>query len=264
MIVEIGHFAMILALIVAGAQTVLPAWGARSGDARLMAFAEPAALSQLALVLIAFLALTHAYVTSDFSVANVWANSHSAKPLVYRISGVWGNHEGSMLLWVLILALFGACVALFGGNLPSSLKANVLAVQGSIAFAFLLFIAITSNPFLRLDALPADGQGLNPILQDPALAIPSAAALRGLCRLLDVVLVCRRGPARRPHRAPPGRAGSGRGRSPPGSASRPASPWAPGGPTTSSAGAAGGSGIRSRTPPSCRGSPAPRCCTPPS
>jgi cytochrome c-type biogenesis protein CcmF len=170
-IVEIGHFAMILALIVAGAQTLLPAWGARSADARLMAFAEPAALSQLVLVLIAFLALMHAYVTSDFSVANVWANSHSAKPLVYRISGVWGNHEGSMLLWVLILALFGACVALFGGNLPSSLKANVLAVQGSIAFAFLLFIAATSNPFLRLDALPADGQGLNPILQDPALAI---------------------------------------------------------------------------------------------
>ncbi len=171
MIVEIGHFSMILALIVAGAQTVLPAWGARSGDARLMAFADPAALSQLALVLIAFLALAYAYVTSDFSVANVWANSHSAKPLVYRISGVWGNHEGSMLLWVLILALFGACVAVFGGNLPSSLKANVLAVQGSIAFAFLLFIAITSNPFLRLDVLPADGQGLNPVLQDPALAI---------------------------------------------------------------------------------------------
>jgi cytochrome c-type biogenesis protein CcmF len=171
MIVEIGHFAMILALVVAGAQTVLPAWGARSGDARLMTFAEPAALSQLALVLIAFLALAYAYVTSDFSVANVWANSHSTKPLVYRISGVWGNHEGSMLLWVLILALFGACVALFGGNLPSSLKANVLAVQGSIAFAFLLFIATTSNPFLRLDTLPADGQGLNPILQDPALAI---------------------------------------------------------------------------------------------
>ena len=171
MIVEIGHFSMILALIVAGAQTILPAWGARAGDARLMAFAAPAALSQLALVLIAFLALAYAYVTSDFSVANVWANSHSAKPLVYRISGVWGNHEGSMLLWVLILALFGACVAVFGGNLPSSLKANVLAVQGSIAFAFLLFIAITSNPFLRLDVLPADGQGLNPVLQDPALAI---------------------------------------------------------------------------------------------
>jgi len=161
---------MILALCVAGAQAVLPAWGARVGETRLMGFAEPAAFAQLALLLVAFFSLMHAYVVSDFSVANVWMNSHSAKPLIYRISGVWGNHEGSMLLWVLILALFGACVAAFGNNLPETLKANVLAVQGFIAFAFLLFITLTSNPFLRLDGLPADGRGLNPILQDPALA----------------------------------------------------------------------------------------------
>ena len=92
----------------------------------------------------------HAYVTSDFSVANVAANSHSAKPLIYKISGVWGNHEGSMLLWVLILALFGAAVAAFGRNLPPTLSANVLSVQASIAVAFLLFILLTSNPFLRI------------------------------------------------------------------------------------------------------------------
>ncbi|MGE0023408.1 MAG: heme lyase CcmF/NrfE family subunit [Hyphomicrobium sp.] len=170
MIIELGHFALILALLVALAQTVVPAWGARRRDPRLMAFAVPAAVAQLALILIAFLALAHAYVTSDFSVANVAANSHSTKPLIYRISGVWGNHEGSMLLWVLILAIFGAAVALFGTNLPATLKANVLAVQSSIATAFLLFILITSNPFERLDPAPFDGNGLNPILQDPALA----------------------------------------------------------------------------------------------
>jgi cytochrome c-type biogenesis protein CcmF len=169
-IIEFGHFALILALLVAAAQTVIPAWGAAKRDPRLMAFGEPAALSQVALILIAFLALMHAYVVSDFSVANVATNSHSSKPLIYRISGVWGNHEGSMLLWVLILAIFGAAVAVFGNNLPATLRANVLSVQSSIALAFLLFILITSNPFERLDPAPLDGRGLNPILQDPALA----------------------------------------------------------------------------------------------
>jgi cytochrome c-type biogenesis protein CcmF len=112
----------------------------------------------------------NAYVVSDFSVENVYLNSHSAKPLIYRISGTWGNHEGSMLLWVLILAVFGAAVPLFGSNLPPTLKARVLGVQASIALAFLLFIVLTSNPFLRLSPVPPEGQGLNPILQDPALA----------------------------------------------------------------------------------------------
>ncbi|HRN83411.1 MAG TPA: heme lyase NrfEFG subunit NrfE, partial [Hyphomicrobium sp.] len=122
MIVEIGHFALILALLVAAAQTVIPAWGARKRDAALMAFGETAATTQVALILLSFLALTYAYVTSDFSVANVVANSHSTKPLIYRISGVWGNHEGSLLLWVLILALFGWAVAAYGNNLPATLK----------------------------------------------------------------------------------------------------------------------------------------------
>jgi cytochrome c-type biogenesis protein CcmF len=169
MIVEIGHFAVVLALIVAIVQTVLPAWGAYARDARLMAVAEPAALVQLGLLIIAFCALTHAYVTSDFSVETVWANSHSLKPMLYKVSGVWGNHEGSMLLWVLILALFGAAVAAFGHNLPQSLRANVLAVQAVIAVAFLLFIIVASNPFIRIP-VQGEGRGLNPILQDPALA----------------------------------------------------------------------------------------------
>ena len=170
MITEIGHFALNLAIITAAVQMLVPAWGARKGDARLMGVAEPAALSQLTLLMIAFLSLTHAYVTSDFSVANVAANSHSTKPLLYKISGVWGNHEGSMLLWVLILAVFGAAVALFGTNLPMTLRANVLSVQASIALAFGLFILLTSNPFERISPAPFDGRGLNPILQDPALS----------------------------------------------------------------------------------------------
>ncbi|HET9272927.1 MAG TPA: heme lyase CcmF/NrfE family subunit [Methyloceanibacter sp.] len=170
MIAETGHYALILALGVAIVQTLLPLIGARLRDPQLAAVAAPAAQMQFVLVLIAFAALTVAYVTSDFSVANVWQNSHSAKPMLYKISGVWGNHEGSMVLWVLILALFGAGVATYGNNLPPGLKANVLAVQGSIAAAFLLFIVTTSNPFIRLDPAPFDGQGLNPVLQDPALA----------------------------------------------------------------------------------------------
>jgi cytochrome c-type biogenesis protein CcmF len=169
MITELGHFALILALGVAIVQMVLPAWGAHVREPRLMAVGEPAALAQLTLITIAFLSLTHAYVTSDFSVESVWSNSHSMKPLLYKVSGVWGNHEGSMLLWVLILASFGAAVALFGGNLPATLRANVLAVQSGIAVAFLAFIVLASNPFTRIPPQP-EGRGLNPILQDPALA----------------------------------------------------------------------------------------------
>jgi cytochrome c-type biogenesis protein CcmF len=120
---------------------------------------------------VAFAALTTCYVTSDFSVANVFENSHSTMPLIYKFTSVWGNHEGSMLLWVLILALFGALVAQFGNNLPVSLKALVLAVQSWIACAFYLFILLTSNPFLRLAQAPIEGRDLNPILQDIGLAI---------------------------------------------------------------------------------------------
>ncbi len=170
MITETGHFALILALVIASVQMTVPAWGARQNDIWLMRVASPAAMAQFGLVLISFCALMHAYVTSDFSIQNVALNSHTTKPLLYKISGVWGNHEGSMLLWVLILALFGATVAAFGNNLPTRFKANVLAVQASISVAFLLFIILTSNPFLRFDPAPFEGQGLNPILQDPALA----------------------------------------------------------------------------------------------
>jgi cytochrome c-type biogenesis protein CcmF len=170
MIVELGHFALILALMVALVQATLPLWGAQRGDARLMALAEPAALAQVLLVGASFAALTWAFVVSDFSLAVVVQNSHTAKPLLYKVSGTWGNHEGSLLLWVLILAIYGAAVALFGGGLPTRLKARVLAVQGMIGVAFLAFLLLTSNPFWRMEVPPMDGQDLNPLLQDPGLA----------------------------------------------------------------------------------------------
>ena len=170
MITELGHFALILAFLVACVQTVVPMIGASRKWHGWMAVAEPAATLQFLLTAFAFGALTWAFVTSDFSLRLVVLNSHSAKPMLYKISGTWGNHEGSMLLWVLILTLFGACAAWFGGNLPPSLRARVLAVQASIAVAFFAFILFTSNPFLRLPVPPFDGQDLNPLLQDPGLA----------------------------------------------------------------------------------------------
>jgi cytochrome c-type biogenesis protein CcmF len=171
MIPEIGHYALVLALALALIQSVAPIVGARLRDETLMGTAGPTALGQFGFVAMSFAALTACYVSSDFSVASVFENSHSMMPLVYKITSVWGNHEGSMLLWVLILSLFGALVAVFGGNLPAALKANVLAVQSWIASAFYLFILITSNPFLRLPQAPFEGRDLNPILQDMGLAI---------------------------------------------------------------------------------------------
>ncbi len=171
MMVELGHFALIMAFATALIQTVIPMWGAIARDPGLAGMARYSAFVTFALVLIAYLALTFAYIGSDFSVANVAMNSHSTKPLMYKISGVWSNHEGSMLLWVMILVLFAALVALRGGGMPERLLASVLSVQGAIAGAFLLFILLTSNPFARLADVPLEGQGLNPILEDPGLAI---------------------------------------------------------------------------------------------
>jgi len=171
MIAELGHYALVLALGLALVQSSVPIWGARIRDPALMAVGTSTALAQFAFVALSFAALTWCHVVSDFSLLTVFENSHSAKPLVYKITGVWGNHEGSMLLWVLILALFGALVAAFGSNLPAALKATVLAVQAWIAAAFHLFILLTSNPFARIPNPPFEGRDLNPILQDPGLAI---------------------------------------------------------------------------------------------
>jgi cytochrome c-type biogenesis protein CcmF len=171
MIAELGHYALVLALALGLVQACVPIYGARRDDPVLMGVAGPTAIAQFGFVAFAFAALTVCYVQSDFSVINVFENSHTAKPLIYKISGVWGNHEGSMMLWVLILSVFGALVAIFGGNLPARLKANVLGVQAWIATAFYLFILVTSNPFLRIANAPIEGRDLNPILQDPGLAI---------------------------------------------------------------------------------------------
>lgn len=170
MITELGHFALVLAFAVAIVQTIIPLVGAWKKSSGWMAVAEPAATIQFLLIAVSFSALMWAFITSDFSLRLVVLNSHSAKPMLYKISGTWGNHEGSMLLWVLIVALFGATAAWFGGNLPPSMRARVLSVQGAIGVAFLAFILFTSNPFLRLAVPPFDGQDLNPLLQDPGLA----------------------------------------------------------------------------------------------
>ncbi len=171
MIAELGHFALVLAFGLALIQSTVPFYGALRDDRGLIAVAAPAAITQFLLVGFAFAALIHAYVVSDFSLVTVVENSNSNQPLLYKITGVWGNHEGSMVLWVMILALFGASVAAFGNNLPGKLKALVLAVQAWVASAFLLFILTTSNPFLRMLQPPLEGNDLNPVLQDIGLAI---------------------------------------------------------------------------------------------
>ncbi len=171
MTVELGHFALVLAFVVALVQSTLPLYGAARRDPVLMGIAPYAAVAQFLLVSVAFAVLVQAYLVSDFSVRNVFENSHSSKPFFYKLAGTWGNHEGSLVLWVLILTLFGAGVAVFGRRLPATFMARVLSMQGIIAVGFLAFMLLTSNAFLRLDPAPADGRGLNPILQDPGLAL---------------------------------------------------------------------------------------------
>jgi len=170
MLIELGHFALILAFALSLVQSVVPLVGAHKGWRGWMATAEPTANGQLLLTGFSFAALTWAFVTSDFSVRLVVTNSHTLKPMIYKISGVWGNHEGSLLLWVLILTLFGACAVWFGQNLPPRFKARVLSVQAMVTAAFFGFILFTSNPFERMALPPFDGQDLNPLLQDPGLA----------------------------------------------------------------------------------------------
>jgi len=169
MTAEIGQFLIILALVVALYQGAFPLVGAAAGDPTLMRSGHAAALVQFMLVGAAFAALMVAHATSDFSVLNVVENSHTAKPFIYKLTGVWGNHEGSMLLWALMLAGYGAAVAVIAGG--GALTARVLSVQGLIAAAFLGFIIFTSNPFARVFPAPPDGQDLNPLLQDPGLII---------------------------------------------------------------------------------------------
>ena len=171
MIPELGHFLLILALGVALALGVMPMLGAHKGRADWMALARPLAYWQMALVLASFVCLAASFVRHDFSVLYVASNSNSALPLPYRIAAVWGGHEGSLLLWMLMLAGWTVAVARFSRSLPQAFVARILAVLGLVAVGFLLFTLITSNPFERLIPAAADGRDLNPLLQDPGMVI---------------------------------------------------------------------------------------------
>ncbi len=168
---EIGQLALILAFMLGLVQGVAPLVGAHRGDSVLMSLGRASALLQMAFVVLAFGALATAYVTMDFSVELVAKHSHSTQPLPYRFAATWGSHEGSMLLWVLILALHGGALAFFGRSLRETLQARVLAVQGLLSAAFIGFSLFTSNPFSRLSPIPLDGTELNPLLQDPGLVM---------------------------------------------------------------------------------------------
>ncbi|MEO6519487.1 MAG: heme lyase CcmF/NrfE family subunit [Pseudoxanthomonas sp.] len=166
MLPELGQIALILALFIAALQAVLPVAGAHRGKASWMAVARPAAYAQLLLVLAAFIVLTAAFVRHDFSVKYVADNSNSLLPLIYRYTAVWGAHEGSLLLWTLVLAVWNAAVARFSHGLPDPVMARVLGVIGFISLGFLAFLIFTSNPFIRLLPVPIEGHDLNPLLQD--------------------------------------------------------------------------------------------------
>ena len=171
MIPELGHFAMLAAFAVAVIQFVVPFAGTWKREPRWMAVGASAAQAQFALILIAYACLTWAFVERDWSVAYVAANAHSQLPLMYRISAVWGAHEGSMLLWMLMLTGWGAAVSVFSRSLPRDVQAQVLAVLGALCIGFLLFMLLTSNPFERHFPVPEDGRDLNPLLQDPGLVV---------------------------------------------------------------------------------------------
>jgi cytochrome c-type biogenesis protein CcmF len=168
---ELGNFALILALVLALTQAVLPIWGAQTGQSALMRVARPAVQGQFIFVLLAYLCLLYSFIINDFSVENVARNSFSQLPVVYRITASWGSHEGSMLFWVLILAFWTLAVALFSRRLPEDMVARVLGVMGLISVGFLAFLIVTSNPFDRLFPLPADGRDMNPLLQDWGMII---------------------------------------------------------------------------------------------
>lgn len=171
MIPELGHFALIIAFAIAIVQSVVPLIGAAKNDSALIAMARPAALAQFLFIGLAYAALTHAFIVHDFSVLYVSQHSNLVQPLMYRISGVWGSHEGSLLLWSLILSIWTIAVAAYSRSLPEILMARVLAVMAMISTGFIAFMLFTSNPFERIFPTPLDGNELNPLLQDPGLII---------------------------------------------------------------------------------------------
>src|SRR5579875_912368 len=241
---ELGQLALILALLLSALLCVLPIAGAWRDSPPLMATARPRAVGQFVVVALAFAILTYAFLVNDFSVAYVAQNSNLQLPWWYRFSAVWGAHEGSMLLWILILDLWTVAVAALGGRLPQRFHARVLGVLGFVAFGFLLYTITTSNPFARLLPAPANGADLNPVLQDPGLIFHPPVLYMGYVGFsvaFAFAIAALLGGEMQPTWVRWSRAARGH--------------------TTNSAGAAGGSGIRWRTPASCRGWWAPRWST---
>ena len=171
MVPEVGQFALILALMLALTQATLPLLGAALGKRSWIDVAIPAGQAQFIFVVIAFGCLAYSFITNDFSVLNVATNSNSQLPLHYRLAATWGSHEGSLLLWTLMLGLWTVAVSLFSRHLPDEMVGRVLSVMGVISVGFLLFMLLTSNPFTRLFPVPVDGRDLNPLLQDPAMVV---------------------------------------------------------------------------------------------
>src|SRR5215467_975463 len=171
MVPEIGQFALIIALLVAVTQATLPLIGAERGNRAWIALAAPAGQAQFIFLAIAFSCLGYSFITNDFSVLNVATNSNSQLPLHYRLAATWGSHEGSLLLWTLMLGLWTVAVTLFSHHLPEDMVARVLSVMGTISVGFLLFLLLTSDPFLRLIPAAPDGRDLNPLLQDPGMVL---------------------------------------------------------------------------------------------
>ena len=169
MVPELGNFSLILALCLAISMATLPLVGAYRADQRLLSLARPLAQGQLVFIVFAFGCLLYSFITSDFSVQNVAANSNTKLPVYYRITASWGLHEGSLLLWVMMLAGWTFAVSIFSRNLPQEVIARVLAVMGMIMIGFLLFMLLTSNPFDRLLPAAVEGRDLNPLLQDPGM-----------------------------------------------------------------------------------------------
>src|SRR5947208_9531705 len=169
MIPEIGQFSLILALMLAVILATLPQIGAAKRIPQFVAMARPTAQAQFIFVALAFCCLGYSFITNDFSVLNVATNSNSQLPLHYRLAATWGSHEGSLLLWTLMLGVWTVAVSLFSRHLPEEMVARVLSVMGIVSVGFLLFMLLTSNPFARLFPVPLDGRDLNPLLQDPAM-----------------------------------------------------------------------------------------------
>jgi|GEM_PF-2004339 len=226
MIPELGSFALILALCVSVVQAIVPLWGSLSGRLGWVALAAPAAQLQAALVALSYGCLTWGFIVDDFSVLYVANTSNTELPFIYRISGVWGAHEGSLLLWALILSVWTCAVSLFSRGIPRVMLARVLSVMAMVSVGFLLFILLTSNPFERLFPVPIEGRDLNPLLQDFGLAIHPPMLYMGYVGIWR------------------GHVGCVLGRHSRGHSSLLVSAWVVGGLTTNWAGAVGGFGIR--------------------